>query len=267
LRTIRADRPWWRPYREFIERLDPSRRPSPAELTALLPPGVCNANGQLVCFVPAGRLPGSGYEQRVFETGEVPTREGNRHDLFNALAWCRWPHLKAAMNALHYHHADEEHAGRRGPRRDALTHLDESGAIVVSHNRELLESLAARDWKRAFHDLRPAWKESTRVLLCGHGLLEKLLQPYKSVTAHALLLWQARPGALSLTELDRAIGGDLAAGVLLRRPSDLGPVPLMGIPGWWPDEPQDAGFYADRQVFRVPPAGAGRPPVTSVRAL
>jgi hypothetical protein len=221
---------------------------------------VHNANGQSIRFVPAGRLPGSGYEQRIFETGEVPTREGSRHDLCNALAWCRWPHLKAAMNALHYHHVDEEHAGCRGSQRDALTHLDESGAIVVSHHRELLDALAARDWKRAFRDLRPAWK-SAQMLVCGHGLLEKLLQPYKSVTAHALLLWHAQPGALPLTELDRTISEELAAGGRLRRPSDLGPVPLMGIPGWWPIGAQDDEFYADRRVFRAPPADANCAPV------
>ena len=30
----------------------------------------------------------------AFATGEVPTRESDWHDFFNALAWCAWPRTK-----------------------------------------------------------------------------------------------------------------------------------------------------------------------------
>jgi len=256
--------PWWRDYRDLIERLGSSGISSPGDLTALLPPGTRNANGMRVRFVAAGTCPGAEYERRIFETGEVPTREANRHDLFNALAWCRWPALKAAMNARHYRHLDQQHGGRRGPQRDALAHLDESGAVVASASPALLDALAERDWNRAFVDLRHEWRAQSSVILCGHGLMEKLLEPYKSVTAHTLLLRRAPPGALPISRLDRAVGEAVASGELLRAPADLAQLPLMGIPEWWPDGLQDAGFYADRRVFRPPPAGARRPPVTPV---
>ena len=75
----------------------------------------------------------------------------------------------------------------RAGQRDALTLLDESGVIVAGDAPELLAALTARDWRRAFVSLREEWRR-VRVVVCGHAILEKLLQPYKSLTAHALLL-------------------------------------------------------------------------------
>jgi hypothetical protein len=46
----------------------------------------------------------------------------------------------------------------------------------------------------------------------------------------------------------------MLAGRLLTQPADLSPLPLSGIPGWWPFEPQDESVYDDQQVFRPPPA-------------
>jgi hypothetical protein len=208
------------------------------------------------------------YERHVFETGEVPTRAGDWHDLFNALAWCRWPRLKAAMNALHYRHLEDGEGGRRGPVRDALTLLDESGALVVSGEPALLEALAGRCWYEAFVGLRGAWEQS-RCLLCGHALLEKLRAPYKGITAHALLLLVDTPdvdggdGRL-LPRLDAAVAGALLDGCLDAGPAVLSPLPLAGIPGWWP-APQDAEFYADRRVFRPPPVRSDWRPASLLR--
>ena len=261
------ERPWWRGYRELLEHLGSGRCPAPEELNTLLPPEARNANGQPLRFVPAERSPGTEYERRIFETGEVPTRMGSRHDLYNALTWCRWPRLKAAMNAQHYTHIGEQREGRRGPRRDVLAHLDESGAIVISRDAELLQAIAERNWNRAFLDLRESWRDDTRVHVCGHGLMEKFLRPYKAITAHSLLLLAAPPGMSSIAGLDRFLGQAVLAGKLLRRPPDLGALPLMGIPGWWPKGPQDRDFHDDRRVFRAPPVGLRRTPVTPVSIL
>ena len=192
--------PWWDEYRPLLEQLGGSGIPPAERLNELLPRGAASGSGKKLRFVPSADLPGVSYEKHVFETGEVSTREDSWHDLFNALAWCRLPKLKAAMNALHYAHLAEERGGRRGPQRDALTLLDESGAIVIGSERALLEALSRRDWKRAFVDLRPCWAGDTRAVVCGHALLEKLLAPYKSITAHVILLFVESSAPSTLEE-------------------------------------------------------------------
>ena len=53
--------------------------------------------------------------------------------------------------------------------------------------------------------------------------------------------------------LDRQIADQFLAGNMLTAPACLSPLPLAGIPGWWPDAVQDDAFYSDLQVFRLPP--------------
>lgn len=251
--------PWWADYRGVLERLGSGGIPTPAQLNRLLAPGSTSGGGEPLRFVPAAAMPGADYERHVYETGEVSTRAGSWHDVCNALAWCALPRLKAAINALHHAHLHEARGGRRGARRDALTLLDESGAIVVSRNRALLAALASRTWAEAFCDLRGAWRDEARTVICGHGLLEKLRSPYKSITAHALLLYDASPGGALrgddfLPALDAAVAKRLLEG-WCECPADLSPLPLMGIPGWWPDGDQDRRFYDDPAVFRPAPPG------------
>jgi hypothetical protein len=268
--------PCWEGYRELIGRLDGTRFPDVVCLNELLPPGTLSGGGAPLRFVAAGAQPGLAYERHVFETGQVPTRESNWHDLFNALAWCRWPRLKAAMNAAHYRRLGEQGPSRvsgrvsghvsgrvsgrglgRGKGRDALTLLDESGALVIARNRSVLQALARRDWQPAFQLLRCAWQADVRVLLCGHALLEKFLAPYKSMTAHALLLYldtASLTGEAPLRRVDAALADRLSADELCTSPADLSPLPLAGVPGWWQAAPQDGAFYADIAVFR--PAAA-----------
>lgn len=240
----------WEGYRERLQRLPPGLFPSADALTRLLPPAAVNRNGRTLRFRAASDLPGVPYEQHIFETGEIPTRENNWHDLFNALVWSRLPHLKAAMNALHHAHLEAGGEGRRGKVRDALTLLDESGVIVTSGETGLMDALARRDWAAAFLRHREAWAGEVSVLVCGHAILEKFLDPYKALTAHALYLRSAAP--LPAAELDHALADALLDGGLLRSTADLSPLPLMGIPGWWTGGPQDSGFYADTSVFRPP---------------
>ena len=260
--------PWWDDYRPLLEQLGGAGMPGTQRLNELLPRGTVSGGGERLRFVPASRIPGVDYEKHIFETGEVSTREDNRHDLFNALAWCRLPKLKAVMNALHHAHLGEQYEGRRGPQRDALTLLDESGAIVISRERALLEALSERDWQRAFVELRQGWAANTRVVICGHALLEKLLTPYKAITAHVLLMHtDSSPARLHeegfVVRLDERLADQLHQG-LCRSPADLSPLPLMGMPRWWPVAEQDAAFYGDREVFRPPPAGCSPSPIGSL---
>jgi hypothetical protein len=251
--------PYWEDYRGLLGRLDLAAFPGPEDLNALLPPNAVSGGGAPLRFVPASPSSGVEYERRIFETGEVSTRAKDWHDLFNALVWCRLPRTKAALNAAHHRNLHLQQGGRRGPHRDAATLLDESGALVVSRNADLLQALASRDWREAFVAMRGAWANDTRVVICGHALLEKLLAPWKSITAQALLLQvdvaRAEPmdGAGFPAWLDTVIGDGLEAGGLCDAPADLSPLPVAGIPGWWLNGPQDAAFYTDEAVFRPPP--------------
>lgn len=179
-------------------------------------------------FEPAGPLT-AGYEQHVGATGRVPTRD-NAHDLFNGLVWLRCPAFKAALNAAHLA-APLAPPGRRGPVRDALTLLDESGLLLAAPT-ELQAALQAQDWQTLFVTQRALWRQ-VRARVVGHALLEKLLQPRTPMCARVLLV------------------DDVEAPVLPPglAPAALPPLPVLGIPGWWPPNEVE-GFYGDARVFR-----------------
>lgn len=254
--------PCWDGYREFFDALPESTFPAADALSALLPTDVLSRGGQAIRFVPAADLPGVDYERCIFETGQVSTRENSWHDLFNALVWCRMPQLKTTMNSMHFHNLERHKAGSRGRLRDALTLLDESGVILAGSNVDVLDAISCRDWNTAFIMHREAWGRELQVLVCGHAILEKFLNPYKSITAHALLLHT--PRMFASTEIDRVAGESLAEPGWLDSPSGLSPLPLMGIPGWWPHGDQDGEFYADQRVFRPP---SGDKPLAPVHSL
>jgi hypothetical protein len=198
-------------------------------------------------FVPQSALPaGTAYEQFIFETGTVPTRD-NLHDFLNGLCWLRFPQIKKKLNQLQA----AEIAGSglqavRGRVRDALTLFDENAAFLDAP-QPLWEALLQRDWRKLFIELRPLWQQA-RLVLFGHALLEKLVCPRKAITAH---VYRAHPainiGADLTRELDGWIAADLSADKLSGKP--FAPLPVLGVPGWWPEN-QDFSFYDDPLVFR-----------------
>lgn len=208
-------------------------------------------------FVDHQSLPsGRAYEAHVAAQGECPTRD-NLHDLFNGLCWLRFPATKRALNRLQA--AEIAVAGvqaERGPVRDALTLLDENGAVLLAPPA-LWAALLARDWQQVFGDLRPLWAQA-RLTIFGHALLEKLVQPRKSLTAHVYIAksamnFVANPVSSDPTTLTRALDGwlssDLSAPHMARKP--FTPLPVMGVPGWSPAN-EDPAFYGDLAVFRPP---------------
>lgn len=264
--SIRFDlkQPWWADYLPFLDQLKGGQISECGQLNSLLPPGLKSANGQSIRFVSSTELENDAYEHRIFTTGQVSTRPDNWHDLFNALVWMRFPRIKIAMNTLHFHAYAQQANGRRGALRDALTLFDECGVIVFSQRPELLEALAQRRWSALFQ--QDLFRKDMHLAICGHAMLEKYLSPYKSMTAKALLVqvdtsYMALPREELLTYLDKQLAEQLLAKRILTAPACLAPLPLAGIPGWWPDADQDDEFYADRQVFRPPPAQLTPAPV------
>lgn len=205
-------------------------------------------------FIPQAELPeGVAYESHIFATGGVPTREG-LHDFFNALCWMRFPATKLVLNRLQARAIEAAGGvqGRRGPLRDALTLFDENAALLQAPE-PLSQALLARDWRRLFVELRPLWSQAT-LLLFGHALTEKLVAPYKSITAHVLRLPMpdespSDPCTPVVHPWDDWLAARLAPDWLATKP--FTPLPLLGVPGWWLANAAPA-FYDDAQVFRPP---------------
>lgn len=195
-----------------------------------------------VRFVPQAALPdGMAYEQFIFATGQVPTRDG-LHDFFNGLIWRHFPQTKRRLNELQAAQiaADGVRAAR-GAVRDAITVFDENAALLQAPPA-LWAALRAHDWPRLFLAGRALWAQS-RLTLFGHALLEKLVQPRKPITAHVYPVPQEVPA----DALDAWLAGDASAQRLASKP--FTPLPVLGVPGWWPANEVPA-FYADTQVFR-----------------
>lgn len=249
--TIDWEQPWLRCLRELGEPL--ARREdwmaAAGELAAER--SLHNLNGQGVRFLPHDQLPaGAPYEAHIAATGEVPTRD-NLHDFFNALAWLHMPRIKRELNALHAHALTQAAAaGTRGSQRDAATLFDENAALFISSDAALLQALREHDWKAVLLKSTSVFFSVCDVVLFGHALIEKLLVPYKSVTAHVWTV-QVAPAWFSLsppertTDLDHRVATRIHDGF---RSADFCHLPVLGVPGWWPG--QDLAFYEDAEVFR-----------------
>lgn len=214
---------------------------------------VVTETGRPLEFVGADDAPARrAYEAHIAATGRVPTRF-NAHDLFNALVWLAMPRTKARLNALQAS-VIENHgvAGRRGTLRDAATVFDENGALLVTEDVDLPKRLRARHWREVFVGRRGDWSEVS--LLCfGHALMQKLMAPYKGITAHVLVI--TLPRQTTLSELDLAtstrIEEDFSISALL-------PLPVLGVPGWCAEN-ADPVFYDDPSVFRPARTAVGGP--------
>jgi hypothetical protein len=215
-----------------------------------------SAGGRPVRFTGEG--PGAyGYEQAVFETGAVHTRPGNWHDFFNGLVWLRFPLTKAALNARHLAGLARERAAgssRRGALRDAATQFDEDGIVVLSAAPRLVELLRGHEWKSVFWERRAEVQRSLRFVVFGHALYDKLRQPFHGLCgkavfldADAALLGQT-PDA-QLAAIDRRLAAGWRDETRWRRPAELAPLPVLGIPGVTAEN-ADPAYYDDRWQFR-----------------
>lgn len=233
--------PAFDPYRPLLARLPQDRVPTAGELNA-----VAQQLGLAIRFAESGTpLAACEYEGRIRQTGIIPTRPANVHDFMNALVWLTFPVFKVALNRAHCRALAENPAEsrQRGPLRDALTVLDESGVLVFSRDPELLPQLANRRWHQLFVEKRQTLPLDTRFHVVGHAVLEKLLDPYLAITGKCLVI-DGLPA--SLAQADHAASTAIAG---ISRARQLPPLPVAGIPGWHPDNHLPR-FYDNTAIFR-----------------
>jgi hypothetical protein len=171
---------------------------------------------QSICeveFVPQSALPdGQAYEQFIFDTHRVPTRDG-LHDFFNALCWLQFPLAKKQINLVQARAIQAQGVGSvRGPVRDAVTVFDENAALIQLPD-SLWHALQERNWQTAFGAMKAHWAD-VQIWVFGHAALEKLVNPYKAITVH---LWRV-PSNLPLSEWDAWLAQDLQPSKLALKP-------------------------------------------------
>ncbi len=215
-----------------------------------------NHAGQPIRFVPQAALPeGRAYEQFIGATGCVPTR-ANLHDFFNGLVWLTFPRTKQQLNALQAAQIALAGVGKsRGPARDGATIFDENSAVLVvragAQGAALVSALREHAWSEALLARRAQFERDARLWLFGHALMEKLAAPRKAITAHTRVI-EAGDDFFACSPAAQAAWIDEQLATALARDgvstAAFTPLPVLGVPGWWPG--QDAAFYADASVFR-----------------
>jgi hypothetical protein len=235
--------------------------------------GLTNHKNLPLTFVDQAALPeGQPYESFISNTGNIPTRN-NLHDFFNALVWLSFPKLKCQLNALQAAQiASADISASRGAARDAATIFDENAALLVvsdtAQGKQLVEALRGHQWHTTFIDKRDTFHKDAEVWLFGHALMEKLVQPYKSITAHAWVIIApndvfSMPHDTRREWLDGHVATELATQIRNNlRTACFTPLPVLGVPGWWSDQSQE--FYDDTSVFR--PKGGNKKDSATARA-
>jgi hypothetical protein len=255
----RLEAPIFGPLHRLLAALPSGRWPNYAELTTLAE-GVTTARGQSLRFIAPREHTDRErryYERHIAETGEVETRSGNWHDLFNALAWIAFPEAKAAINAQHaaiLEERGEAEAKRRSSERDSLTLFDEGGVIVASSSPELNRLIVDFEWKELFWHRRAELEAKMRFIGFGHAMFEQALNPYLGMVAKTIFLpvegeFFTLPAAAQVARSDELLAAHFSDRARFRSPKLMAPMPVLGVPGWHPDTARES-FYDDPVHFR-----------------
>jgi hypothetical protein len=135
---------------------------------------------------------------------------------------------------------------RRNRPQYALTQFDEAGAIVCVRDPALLAVWDRHDWMSLFHRNAASWRSGDiRIAaVIGHALLEHALVPELFLVGKCVAVQGEEDDEACVAHVADAI----AEGRLLDDPLELRPLPLAGIPGWYPG--QNADFFAEAACFR-----------------
>ncbi|HEX2678755.1 MAG TPA: DUF3025 domain-containing protein, partial [Polyangiales bacterium] len=123
------------------------------------------------------------YDGRIAQRGEVPTRERDWHDFFNALCFATFPRAKHALHTRQYRALaarvkpeDKRLPNARTPEQDALTLFDEGGAVIAAQPSTCAELAAATEADRLSRLLQLMAAGRARVVPFGHALFEHLVE-------------------------------------------------------------------------------------------
>lgn len=224
-------------------------------------PGLTSLSGKDLYFVAQEERQESvsdHYEVRIYQDGEIQTRERNWHDFFQVLMWCQFPLTKRKINQLHA----EAVLGRlskpptssiRSPVENCLTLFDECGMIIAASERRLLDLINQFKWRELFINHRSSFEKQIDCYMFGHAMYEKSLQPYIGMTANSLCLlvdedFFDQNRTARIRKVDQLACDYFSAQPCLCT-SDLHPLPLLGIPGWDARNKQPE-FYDNSEYFR-----------------
>ncbi len=210
-----------------------------------------------VRFVDNDALAADGryYEEYIYATRCVPTRKDNWHDFFGALIWCLFPKTKSLLNQLHMDEIAQHGLKQRSRLRNKLTLFDECGVVLslepaANGHADLL---CQHQWQQSFVEKRQEWWHGVRPVIFGHAIYEMATAPFIGLTAKALFVdvpagFSQWPLPQAYTYLDSQLIKLITAQALLN-PEQLTPLPLLGVPKWYPAN-QQAQFYSNQQYFR-----------------
>jgi len=243
LETIDWSAPWLNPWREAGQAAALGVQSGANCAQALNDYCQSHAADCPVGFVSQSKLPAQeAYEAYIYRTRNVPTRDG-LHDFFNGLCWMTFPQTKVRLNQLQAQQITRSGVQSvRGPTRDGITVFDENAAFLQAPDA-LWQALEDKNWRSLFVDLRPLWAQSHLVLF-GHALLEKLVQPRKGITAH---VYRVMAQDQSVKAMDTWMAAEVTEEKLALKP--FAHLPILGVPGWWADN-ENPDFYDDAFVFR-----------------
>jgi hypothetical protein len=176
------------------------------------------------------------YDARITLAGEVPTRERDWHDLFNATCFASFPRSKLALHARQYHallkrlgNGAQQLPKARTPEQDALTLFDEGGVVLAVEPDLCPQLLAAEGEARAALCTQRILEQRTRVVPFGHALFEHLVEGLRCPGGCTQIvavpqLWSS--AHTWLPQLDRALAQAIADPQRFRTPRECSHVRL-----------------------------------------
>lgn len=242
--------------------------PNCQQLMVFLEQGLCNCAGLPISLVAQDDnlpYPEMSYEERIYKTGIISTRENNWHDFFNTMIWVLFPESKKLLNLLHIKEMENQASSHRTIGRDAITHLDESGIIIVSSEQSLIDALRHHQWMDVFYQQRELWiddlpfkqKVSKQIaaFIFGHGMYEKSLHPFIGLTGKMYAIkvekdFFNQDKLQQYQQLDQFLAADIKLTQTLKNNQKLSPLPVLGIPGWFEQNKQQS-FYQNQDYFRA----------------
>ena len=263
--------PIYLPYKNWIEIAIKHFQPNQtsAELFNLLinnsPNKYTNSNKQKLLFINQPKNPQilkkfrKYYERYIEEDGQIPTRDKNWHDFFNAICWLNFPNIKKTISTLHYRELIRKgftNKEFRGSQRDFLTLFDEGGSIIAINRQEKIDFellIKNHDWIKTFWQYREQLIADTRLIIIGHALLDKARQPFCGITAKTLFVYVDEKLLENIRKLIKYLDEHISNYLLQQdtnlNPSLLTPLPIFGYPNW-DIENNKLSFYQNTEIFR-----------------